>query len=57
MRSVCIAIVTVALSAGIASAFERREAKSITCSGAKTIIARDGGVVLRFPSKRIPDLT
>jgi hypothetical protein len=57
MRTLVLGVVAVSLSAGAAFGFERKVARSITCEDAKEVISRDGAVVLRFPSERIPGLT
>lgn len=57
MKAFVIAISVFFASASVSSAYERLAAASSTCDQAKTIISRDGAVVLRWKSSRIAGLS
>jgi len=40
-----------------AFAIQKRVASSITCTAVQDIVQRDGAIILRYPSKRVPGLT
>jgi hypothetical protein len=40
-----------------AFAIERLYADSTTCAAAQQIVARDGAVILRYPSRKVPGMT
>lgn len=56
MKSVLLAALVVA-SASPAFAISRYQSPSLACEQARDIIRREGAVILRYPSERVPNLT
>jgi hypothetical protein len=57
MRRILTILAMVALSSGTAEAISRYQSTSMSCAAARSLVAREGAVIFRYPSARNPGLT
>lgn len=57
MKNLAVIFVAFILSTGLAHAISRYQSTSMSCEAARSTVDREGAVVFRYPSARVPGLT